>query len=50
MVLETLEERTVPSWLEVDKTARTGTVIGDPVREELTLPITEQLIVEHYSR
>jgi small subunit ribosomal protein S4 len=50
VVLEALEERTVPSWLEVDKPARTGTVIGDPVREELTLPITEQLIVEHYSR
>jgi small subunit ribosomal protein S4 len=50
VVLEALEERTVPSWLEVDKEARTGTVIGDPVREELTLPISEQLIVEHYSR
>jgi small subunit ribosomal protein S4 len=48
--LEALEERTVPSWLQVNKQARTGTVTGDPVREELTLPISEQLIVELYSR
>jgi small subunit ribosomal protein S4 len=48
--LEALEERTVPSWLSVDKQAKTGTVTADPVREELTLPIEEQLIVELYSR
>ena len=28
----------------------TGEVIGDPAREEITLPIQEQLIVELYSR
>jgi small subunit ribosomal protein S4 len=48
--LETLEARTVPSWLEIDKDSRTGQVTGNPVREELTLPIQEQLIVELYSR
>lgn len=48
--LESLEVRTIPSWLEVDKGAKTGTMIGDPVREELTLPMQEQLIVELYSR
>jgi small subunit ribosomal protein S4 len=48
--LETLEVRTIPSWLQVDKASKTGTVVGDPVREELTLPIQEQLIVELYSR
>ncbi len=47
--LEALEERSVPSWLEIDKEAKTGSVTGDPVREELTLPISEQLIVELYS-
>lgn len=48
--LETLEVRTIPSWLQIDKDAKTGNIVGDPVREELTLPIQEQLIVELYSR
>lgn len=38
------------SWLEVDRGAFTGKVVGLPVRSELTLPIQENLIVELYSR
>ena len=45
-----LETRTVPEWLEVDKDSRVGRVVGNPAREEITLPIQEQLIVELYSR
>jgi len=48
--LETLERRSVPSWLEVDKDNFAGVVKAMPVREEITLPIQEQLIVELYSR
>ncbi len=48
--LETLETRTVPEWLEVDKDSRVGRVVGNPAREEITLPIQEQLIIELYSR
>ena len=48
--LETLERRSVPSWLEIDKDNFEGTVKAMPVREEITLPIQEQLIVELYSR
>ncbi len=48
--LEMLETRTVPEWLEVDKDSRVGRVVGNPAREEITLPIQEQLIVELYSR
>ena len=48
--LEGLEARTVPSWLEIDKDNKLGRVTGAPVREELTLPVQEQLIVEFYSR
>ena len=47
--LESIETRSIPSWLEFDPDGPTGTVTGDPVREELTLPIQEQLIVEFYS-
>jgi small subunit ribosomal protein S4 len=48
--IESLEARTVPSWLSLDKEKKAGEVIGPPVREELTLPMQEQLIVEWYSR
>ena len=48
--LETLERRSVPSWLEIDKDAFRGVVKAMPLREEITLPIQEQLIVELYSR
>jgi small subunit ribosomal protein S4 len=50
VALEALEARTVPSWVEIDKESQLGRIIADPVREELTLPIQEQLIVELYSR
>ncbi len=48
--LDTLERRSVPSWLEIDKDNFAGVVKAMPVREEITLPIQEQLIVELYSR
>jgi len=48
--LEALERRSVPSWLEIDKDNFEGTVKALPVRDEITLPIQEQLIVELYSR
>jgi small subunit ribosomal protein S4 len=48
--LEGVERRGVPEWLELDKANFTGTVKTMPNREEITLPIQEQLIVEFYSR
>ena len=48
--LEALEGRSLPQWLEIDKDKFEGTVKQLPVREDITLPIEEQLIVEHYSR
>jgi small subunit ribosomal protein S4 len=48
--LETLEGRSVPRWLETDKERFEGTVKAMPSREDITLPIQEQLIVELYSR
>jgi len=38
------------SWLELDKAKFKGVIRGEPIREELTLPIDEQLIVELYSK
>jgi small subunit ribosomal protein S4 len=48
--LEALEGRSVPTWLEIDKGNFAGTVKALPTREDITLPIQEQLIVELYSR
>ena len=48
--LETVEGRSLPQWLEIDKDNFEGTVVQLPVREDITLPIDEQLIVEFYSR
>ncbi len=48
--LEALEGRSVPEWLEIDKDSFEGTVKAMPSREDITLPIQEQLIVELYSR
>ncbi len=48
--LEAVDRRGVPGWLELDKGEFTGTVKGSPAREDLTMPIREQLIVELYSK
>ncbi len=48
--METVDRRGIPQWLEVDKKALRGTVKSVPNREDLTMPIQEQLIVELYSK
>jgi small subunit ribosomal protein S4 len=40
----------VPPWLEVDVNDRKGTVRGLPVREDIQIPVQEQLIVELFSK
>lgn len=48
--VETARGRGVPEWLELDAESFTGKVLRLPVREDIKLPIQEQLIVELYSR
>ena len=48
--LEAVVRRGVPSWLELDKDNFKATVKAMPNREELTMPMQEQLIVELYSK
>jgi small subunit ribosomal protein S4 len=48
--LEAAARRGIPAWLEVSKEDLKGAVKAYPTREELTMPIQEQLIVELYSK
>ncbi len=48
--LEDVERRGLPTWVELDRKAFEGTVKTLPSREELTLPMQEQMIVEFYSK
>jgi small subunit ribosomal protein S4 len=48
--LETVDRRGVPQWIDLDKKGFKGTVKTAPNREDLTMPIQEQLIVELYSK
>jgi len=48
--LEAVVRRGVPSWVELDKDNFKATVKSLPNREEITMPIQEQLIVELYSK
>jgi small subunit ribosomal protein S4 len=42
--------QTAPAWLEIDRDNYKGKVLSLPKREEIQLPINEQLIVELYSK
>ena len=48
--LDTAQGRGIPAWLELDPDNFRGTVKQQPVREDITMPIQEQLIVELYSK
>lgn len=48
--LDAVVRRGVPQWLELDKENMKGSVKSMPAREDISLPIQEQLIVELYSK
>ncbi len=48
--MEAVVRRGVPQWLELDKDKFKGVVKNMPVRDDLTMPMQEQLIVELYSK
>jgi small subunit ribosomal protein S4 len=45
-----IEHRGLPSWIEVDTGSLKGKVLHSPSRDEIELPVKEQLIVELYSK
>jgi len=48
--IERLGERGVPDWLQFDIAAVQGKVVEMPSRQAVDIPLSEQLIVEYYSR
>jgi small subunit ribosomal protein S4 len=48
--LKTVDRRGVPEWLSLDKDGMKGTVLRVPVRDDVTLPMNEQLVVELFSK
>jgi len=48
--LEAVPRRGVPPWLELNKEAYEGVFKYYPTREEMNIPVKEQLIVEFYSK
>lgn len=48
--LAALPGRKPPSWLEFDPSRMEARVLALPAREEIDVPVQEQLIVEYYSR
>jgi small subunit ribosomal protein S4 len=48
--VEYTSHQPAPTWLEVDRENRKGRVTAIPKREDINLPVNEQLIVELYSK
>ena len=47
---EAAESRGIPEWLTIDSSALAGRISQLPTREQINLPVQEQLIVELYSK
>lgn len=48
--IELAQRRGVPPWIALEREQFRGSLRSLPARAELTMPISEKLIVEHYSR
>ncbi len=48
--MEEVKGRGVPEWIAIDSTKLAGTIASLPTREQINLPVQEQLIVELYSK
>jgi small subunit ribosomal protein S4 len=49
-VAQRLGERPLPEWLSLDEESLSARVLAFPSRDDLEIPLSEQLIVEYYSR
>ncbi len=47
---ESAKKREIPKWMEADSSSFSVTIKEKPSRDEITLPVEENMIVEYYSR
>jgi small subunit ribosomal protein S4 len=50
VIRETLKSHQAPDWLSLDGAKLSGTVASLPRRDQMPLDLSEQLVVEYYSR
>ena len=50
VIRETLRSHTAPDWLSLDAAKLAGSVASLPRRDQMPLDLSEQLVVEYYSR
>jgi len=50
IIKTSVEDATVPVWLELDRAAFSGKVLQNPTKDDLDFDLNESLIVEFYSR
>ncbi len=48
--MQVMQSTRVPAWLNLDLAAMGGSVLQAPAREDVEIPLNEQLIVEYYNR
>ncbi|MGE5620738.1 MAG: 30S ribosomal protein S4 [Sphingomonadaceae bacterium] len=49
-VIPSMAKKTIPKWLSLDADGMSGRVLAVPTREEIDTAVSEQLVVEYYSR
>ena len=47
---EASASHSIPAWLEFNPEAMSGSLVAVPVREQIDVPVNEQLVVEFYAR
>lgn len=47
---EAAAARSIPAWLDFNAEALSGKVVTVPIREQIEVPVNEQLVVEFYAR
>ncbi|HJW21046.1 MAG TPA: 30S ribosomal protein S4 [Candidatus Limnocylindrales bacterium] len=50
LIRETLRSHQAPEWLSLDAANLAGSVVSVPRRDQMPLDLSEQLVVEYYSR
>jgi small subunit ribosomal protein S4 len=48
--MQIMQGHRVPVWLALNQMNQSGSIVAEPSRQDIEIPLNEQLIVEYYSR